>query len=99
MASLVVGDDPAMAWGDDSLRQRYEIHERRTSTTGRLIDNISTVDIAYGQLIASLDNTAQDHNNLSEMLTTQVAEALKTLEKKHEDMRRKVCTLYSNGVV
>ena len=51
---------------------------------------ISTIDNAYNQVISSLDSTAQDHTNLSELLITQVADASKALEKKHEDMKKKV---------
>jgi len=75
MASLVVGDDPATAWGDDVIRQ-------------------STLDNAYTQLIASLDGTAQDHNTLSDLLISQVADSTKALEKKHEDMRKKQLQFY-----
>ncbi|KAL5524396.1 BZZ1 [Sanghuangporus sanghuang] len=75
MASLVLGDDPSVAWGEDTIR-------------------LSTLDKAYGQLVNSLDSTAQDHSALSDSLITQVADATKTLEKKHEDMKMKQYEFY-----
>ncbi|KAL5519895.1 hypothetical protein ACEPAG_1555 [Sanghuangporus baumii] len=75
MASLVLGDDPSVAWGEDTIR-------------------LSTLDKAYGQLVNSLDSTAQDHSALSDSLITQVADATKTLEKKHEDMKTKQYEFY-----
>ncbi|KAH8114438.1 hypothetical protein DFH11DRAFT_1688953 [Phellopilus nigrolimitatus] len=75
MSSLVVGDDPSTAWGEDTLRR-------------------STLDKAYGQLISSLDSTAQDHSSLSDDLISQVADAAKSLEKKHEDMKNKQFQFY-----
>lgn len=33
-------------------------------------------------------NTAQDHNNIADTLTTQVVEALKTVERKHENIQK-----------
>ncbi|KAL5501729.1 BZZ1_3 [Sanghuangporus vaninii] len=75
MASLVLGDDPSVAWGEDTIR-------------------LSTLDKAYGQLVNSLDSTAQDHSALSDNLITQVADATKTLEKKHEDMKTKQHEFY-----
>ncbi|KAL5482501.1 BZZ1 [Sanghuangporus weigelae] len=75
MASLVLGDDPSVAWGEDTIRS-------------------STLDKAYGQLVNSLDSTAQDHSALSDSLITQVADETKILEKKHEDMKTKQYEFY-----
>ncbi|THH08450.1 hypothetical protein EW145_g2696 [Phellinidium pouzarii] len=54
----------------------------------------STLDKAYGQLISSLENSAQDHSLLSDVLITQVADATKTLEKKHTEMKSKQLQFY-----
>ena len=55
---------------------------------------LSSLDKAYGQLITSLESTALDHSSLSDVLITQVADATKSLEKKHEDMKAKVPPVY-----
>ncbi|EJC97857.1 uncharacterized protein FOMMEDRAFT_114603 [Fomitiporia mediterranea MF3/22] len=55
---------------------------------------MSTLDKAYSQLVSSLDSTAQDHSTLSDSLITQVADATKVLEKKHEDMKTKQYQFY-----
>ncbi|KDQ62593.1 hypothetical protein JAAARDRAFT_30501 [Jaapia argillacea MUCL 33604] len=49
----------------------------------------STLDNAYTQLIASIADAAQDHINLADALNSQVADALKSVEKKHEERNKK----------
>ena len=56
--------------------------------------SLSTFDDAYSQLVNSLEATSQDHASLSEVLISQVADATKTLEKKHEDMKNKQYQFY-----
>ncbi|KIK57148.1 hypothetical protein GYMLUDRAFT_247116 [Collybiopsis luxurians FD-317 M1] len=48
----------------------------------------NTLNTAYESIIASMVNSAQDHNNIADTLTTQVIEALKTIERKHENIQR-----------
>ncbi|PAV17054.1 Bzz1-Myo3 5p-Bee1p-Vrp1p actin assembly complex component [Pyrrhoderma noxium] len=55
---------------------------------------MSTFDKAYSQLVNSLEATSQDHASLSEVLISQVADATRTLEKKHEDMKSKQYQFY-----
>ncbi|KDQ25535.1 hypothetical protein PLEOSDRAFT_1078053 [Pleurotus ostreatus PC15] len=50
----------------------------------------STLDSAYGAIVNSLVNTAQDHINVADTLTTQVVDVLKAIEKKNEDLKKKV---------
>ena len=57
----------------------------------------STFANAYSQLIASLDNSSQDHQNLSESLNSLIVEASKVFEKRHEDMKKKVRLLFSQN--
>ncbi len=57
---------------------------------GRLISAPSTLDSAYGAIVASIVNTAQDHINVADTLTTQVVDVLKAIEKKNEDLKKKV---------
>ncbi|KAI5119404.1 hypothetical protein M0805_005947 [Coniferiporia weirii] len=75
ITSLVIGDDPSTAWGEDTIRR-------------------STFENAYSQLVSSLDDSAQDHSLLSDVLITQVADATKSLEKKHEEMKNKQFQFY-----
>ncbi|KAF9499043.1 hypothetical protein BDN71DRAFT_1480868 [Pleurotus eryngii] len=49
----------------------------------------STLDSAYGAIVNSLVNTAQDHINVADTLTTQVVDVLKAIEKKNEDLKKK----------
>ncbi|KAF4590654.1 hypothetical protein EYR40_009250 [Pleurotus pulmonarius] len=49
----------------------------------------STLDSAYGAIVTSLVNTAQDHINVADTLTTQVVDVLKAIEKKNEDLKKK----------
>ncbi|KAF5382339.1 hypothetical protein D9757_008459 [Collybiopsis confluens] len=42
----------------------------------------STLNTAYESIIASIVKTAQDHNTISETLTSQVIEVLRTIERK-----------------
>ncbi|KAI0712543.1 hypothetical protein C8Q76DRAFT_735094 [Earliella scabrosa] len=54
----------------------------------------STLDRAYTQLLASMNDTAQDHVNLADALTSQVVEPLKATERKHEDTKKKEMQYY-----
>ena len=58
------------------------------------MDVLSTLDRAYTQLLASMNDTAQDHVNLADALTSQVVEPLKATERKHEDTKKKEMQYY-----
>ncbi|KIP02892.1 hypothetical protein PHLGIDRAFT_271826 [Phlebiopsis gigantea 11061_1 CR5-6] len=49
----------------------------------------STLDRAYTQLVSSIGEASQDHVNLADSLTTQVVEALRSTEKRHEDAKKR----------
>lgn len=49
----------------------------------------STLDRAYTQLIAAVGEAGQDHQNLADLLTTQVVDALKAAEKRHDDAKKR----------
>ena len=55
----------------------------------------STLNNAYNKIIKSTNDVAQDHIDLAETITTQVVEVLKVLERKNEDLKKKVGTLLS----
>jgi hypothetical protein len=50
----------------------------------------STLFNALSFLAEALDRTAQEHMSFSEVLSIQVADDLKALEKKKEETRKKV---------
>ncbi|KAJ3842787.1 hypothetical protein F5878DRAFT_606658 [Lentinula raphanica] len=54
----------------------------------------STLNSAYESIIASLASTAQDHNNIADTLTTQVVDALKNTERKHESYQKTEAQFY-----
>ncbi|KAJ3754491.1 hypothetical protein EV360DRAFT_96576 [Lentinula raphanica] len=54
----------------------------------------STLNSAYESIIASLVNAAQDHNNIADTLTTQVVDALKTAERRHESYQKTEAQFY-----
>ena len=49
----------------------------------------STVERAYSQLIASLSDSAQDHIDFADTLNSQVVEALRTTEKRHDEVHKR----------
>ncbi|EKM51975.1 uncharacterized protein PHACADRAFT_212588 [Phanerochaete carnosa HHB-10118-sp] len=49
----------------------------------------STLNRAYSQLVSSIGEAGQDHMNLADSLNTQVVEALKTTEKRHDDAKKR----------
>lgn len=51
--------------------------------------NRSTLNRAYSQLVSSIGEAGQDHMNLADSLNTQVVEALKTTEKRHDDAKKR----------
>ena len=59
----------------------------------------STLNSAYGELVESITNTAQDHVDVADALTTQVIEVLKVVERRNEDAQKKVrsCDLTDGG--
>lgn len=50
----------------------------------------STLDRAYSKIIGSIVESAQDHINLADALSSQVVDPLKSLERKHEENVKKV---------
>ena len=68
--------------------------ERRLIEAGAF----STIDNAYAQIVASMTLSAQDHVNISDALTSQVIDVLKSIEKKGEETKKKVrfCPLDSS---
>ncbi|KAF5330266.1 hypothetical protein D9758_014458 [Tetrapyrgos nigripes] len=54
----------------------------------------STLNAAYDSILNSMVTSAQDHLNVADVLTTQVVEILKILEKKNEDVQKKEMQYY-----
>ncbi|PBK97599.1 hypothetical protein ARMGADRAFT_1076075 [Armillaria gallica] len=49
----------------------------------------STLNTAYDGIIQSMTNTAEDHVNVAEVLTSQVVDVLKALGRKNEETKKK----------
>ncbi|KAG6908313.1 hypothetical protein DXG01_005349 [Tephrocybe rancida] len=49
---------------------------------------------AYGELVDSMGNTAQDHVNIADGLTTQVIDVLRGVEKKNQDAQKMEMQFY-----
>ncbi|KAK0221763.1 hypothetical protein IW262DRAFT_1375858 [Armillaria fumosa] len=49
----------------------------------------STLNTAYAGIIQSMTNTAEDHVNVAEVLTSQVVDVLKALGRKNEETKKK----------
>lgn len=56
----------------------------------RLTGAFSTIENAYAQIITSMTLSAQDHVNISDTLTSQVIDVLKSVEKRGEETKKKV---------
>ncbi|EIM85766.1 uncharacterized protein STEHIDRAFT_79768 [Stereum hirsutum FP-91666 SS1] len=54
----------------------------------------STLDRAYSKIIGSIVESAQDHINLADALSSQVVDPLKSLERKHEENVKKQTQFY-----
>ncbi|KAJ6621842.1 hypothetical protein B0H10DRAFT_2162903 [Mycena sp. CBHHK59/15] len=54
----------------------------------------STLNAAYNEIISSMVNTAQDHVNIADALTTQVVDVLKAVERKKEELKKKEMTFF-----
>ncbi|KAJ7442609.1 hypothetical protein FB451DRAFT_1438254 [Mycena latifolia] len=54
----------------------------------------NTLNAAFNQIISSMANTAQDHVNLADALTTQVVDVLKAVERKKEELKKKEMTFF-----
>ena len=67
-----------------SCRSPLRVNEHLTSIS------FSTLNLAYDQIIASIADSAQDHINLADQLTSQVVEILKRVERKNEEAKKKV---------
>ncbi|KAJ8593663.1 hypothetical protein M405DRAFT_579416 [Rhizopogon salebrosus TDB-379] len=73
---------PLLAVGDNPTKNFKESVEKNT-----LIH-------AYSEILSSMSNSAQDHINLAEALTSQVTEPLKAIERRNGDFKRKQMQFY-----
>ena len=85
----MLGEEPTKAWGDEDVRNRYD-----SPLFGPWINQVlifhSTLGRAYTELINSFSESAQDHVNLADGLDAQVVNALKLVEKRHDEAKKKV---------
>jgi adenine/guanine phosphoribosyltransferase-like PRPP-binding protein len=54
------------------------------------MDFNSTLNAAFNEIISSMTDTAQGHVNLADSLNTQVVDVLKAVERKQEELKKKV---------
>ncbi|KAG9033300.1 hypothetical protein FRB95_000395 [Tulasnella sp. JGI-2019a] len=73
--------------GDDAVKAHSEDLLKR-----------NTLESAYTMLIESYDASAQDHQNFGESLITQIAQDLKSLEQKKEDLRKKEMVAFQKAL-
>jgi hypothetical protein len=88
-SAFVIGNEPTKPWDNNTLKQRFAW--RHLNTGNAQLELSSTIDAAFDEIIASMSNSAQDHINLADALTTQTIEIFKILEKKNEEVKKKVC--------
>ena len=92
IAALVLGEEPTKAWGEEDVRNRWDL-----LLFGPWVSQVlmcySTLGRAYTELINSFSESAQDHVNLADGLDAQVVNVLKLTEKRHEEAKKKVPAL------
>ncbi|KAG2123346.1 hypothetical protein BD769DRAFT_1471175 [Suillus cothurnatus] len=50
----------------------------------------NTLNHAYSEILLSMSNSAQDHINLADALSSQITESLKVVERRNDDYKKKV---------
>ena len=58
----------------------------------------STLNVAYDQIITSIVDSAQNHIKLADELNSQVVEVLKGVERKSEEVKKKVSRLLLHSI-
>jgi hypothetical protein len=89
-ASFVVGEDPTKAWNTNTLKQRCGLAFLSVYPC-QLTRIASSLHTVYDEIMDSMVSTAQDHVNIADALTSQVVEVLRSVGKKNEESRKKVC--------
>ncbi|KAF8895149.1 hypothetical protein BD779DRAFT_1797047 [Infundibulicybe gibba] len=75
--AIVVGDDPTKSYDANMLKKKSSPQA------------LYTLNSAYNKIIESLTNTAQDHMNIADALTSQVIDVLKAIERKNDEAKKK----------
>ena len=89
MVALIVGEEPSKQWNEDVIRQRFDLIYSMSKIIFKM-HLYSTLDYAYTQLVSSLEVSGQCHNGYADALNSQVLDTAKTLEQKHEEIKKKV---------
>ncbi|CAK5284133.1 unnamed protein product [Mycena citricolor] len=58
----------------------------------------NTLNAAFNELISSMNNSAQDHVNLADALTTQVVDVLKNVERAKEELKKREMAFFQKLV-
>lgn len=54
----------------------------------------NTLNHAYSEILLSMSNSAQDHINLADALSSQITESLKAVERRNDDYKKKQMQFY-----
>jgi hypothetical protein len=86
--SLVAGNSPTKPCSDSTVQQKLVLfcishHSLRLIKSSTLVN-------AYAEIIASMSKVAQDHLHLADIITAQVTEPLKALERRNDNLKKKV---------
>lgn len=87
--AAALGENPSKGVNEDLLGRRW-FHFFGLCCRAKFLAIRSTLFKALSFLAEALDRTAQEHMSFSEVLSIQIADDLKALEKKKEETRKKV---------
>jgi formin-binding protein 1 len=90
--SFIIGNDQSKSWDAHIVEQRSGYSQQLAVTAKGWpgFTMTSTLNKAYTELITSTASIAQDHIDAADTLNTQVVDLLKTLERKNDEMKKKV---------
>ncbi|KAJ7021586.1 hypothetical protein C8F04DRAFT_1140261 [Mycena alexandri] len=71
------------------LVSTFVVGDEPTKASSEAILAQNTLNAAFKEIISSMANTAQDHVNLADALNNQVADVLKGVERKNEELKKK----------
>jgi len=87
---LAVGDNPTKTFKESGDQQKQVILVLTPQLLTTFRCHGSTLNHAYSEILSSMSNSAQDHIDLAEALTTQVTEPLKAIERRNGEYKKKV---------
>lgn len=73
---------------------RSKVRDRGAAGGANHNVNNSTLHQGYTQLVDLISKVSQDHSSKAEAVSSQVVEALRTLEKGNDDLKKKVVFVF-----